>query len=276
MLIKGNSGFGIELVDELTIRKSAKGIGANRLKRQIEKQSFFQENFQHDRIRTPKVFRTTRTLDAFHADMEFIAAKDFIQFLSEADRQSLDGFLNVITDFIRRNLTLCNSVDVSEQMKQKLVELAKKNVPVKYIKAAKSMCNRSVYVPVGTCHGDLTLSNILFKSSQIYLLDFLDCYIESPLQDIVKLRQDTRFGWSLQLYQADFNWAKIQIALRYLDLHIEATFLPYEWCRCYYELFQLVNLMRVLPYCRETKTVKLITDSLDQMLNKPKPRTKSA
>lgn len=268
MLVKGHSGFGIELVDELTIRKSAKGAGADRLKRQIEKQSFFQENFQHDRIHTPKVFRTTSTLDAFHADMEFIAAKDFIQFLSEADRQSLDVFLNIITDFIRCNLTLCNSVDVSEQMKQKLVELAKKDVPVKYIEAAKNMCNRSVYVPVGTCHGDLTLSNILFKSSQIYLLDFLDCYIESPLQDIVKLRQDTHFGWSLQLYQADFNWAKIQIALRYLDLHIEAAFLPYEWCRCHYELFQLVNLMRVLPYCRETRTVKLITDSLDHMLNK--------
>src|SRR5947207_14817161 len=32
MLVKGNSGFGIELLDELTIRKSASGTEAERLK----------------------------------------------------------------------------------------------------------------------------------------------------------------------------------------------------------------------------------------------------
>ena len=124
MLVRGHSGFGIELVDELTIRKSAKGIGAVRLKRQIEKQVFFQENFPQDAIRTPKVFRTAQRAKAFHADMEFIAAKDFIQFLSEADRRTLDDFLNVITGFIRRNLARCENADVSGPMKHKLAELA--------------------------------------------------------------------------------------------------------------------------------------------------------
>ena len=115
-------------------------------------------------------------------------------------------------------------------------------------------------------HGDLTLSNILFKTDHLYLLDFLDCYVESPLQDIVKLRQDTCFGWSLELYQAEFNWAKTQIALRYLDRQIEAAFRRDGWQARHYELFQLVNLMRVLPYCTEARTERLIIRSLDQML----------
>jgi thiamine kinase-like enzyme len=207
------------------------------------------------------------TPDTFHADMEFVAAKDFIQFLSEADRQALDGFLKIVTDFISRNLTASKSADVSRQIEEKLAELAKKNVPAKYIEAAKRMCHRPVQVPVGPCHGDLTLSNILFKSDRLYLLDFLDCYVESPLQDIAKLRQDTHFGWSLQLYQADFNWAKIQIALRYLDRLIETSFMPYEWHR-HYELFQIINLMRILPYCTETRTADFITQSLDRTLKK--------
>lgn len=266
MLVKGHSGFGIELVDELTIRKSAKGIGAVRLKRQIEKQIFFQENFPQDAIRTPVIFRTAQRARAFHADMEFIAANDFIQFLSEADRQTLDDFLNVITGFIRRNLAHCNSTDVAEPMKHKLAELAGKKVPAKYIQAAMRLCESPVIVPVGTCHGDLTLSNILFKDTHLYLLDFLDCYVESPLQDIVKLRQDTRFGWSLQLYQAEFDRVKILLALRYLDQRIEAAFRPDKWYGRHYELFQLVNLMRVLPYCTEAKTGALITGSLDLML----------
>ena len=268
MLVKGHSGFGIELVDELTIRKSARGVSAVRLKRQIEKQVFFQENFPQDAIRTPKIFRTAQRAKSFHADMEFIAAKDFIQFLSEADRRTLDDFLDVITGFIRRNLTRCESTDVSGPMKHKLAELAGKNVPAKYIQAALRLCERPVIVPVGTCHGDLTLSNILFKDTHLYLLDFLDCFVESPLQDIVKLRQDTQFGWSLQLYQAEFDQVKILLALRYLDQRIEAIFQPDEWCGRHYELFQLVNLMRVLPYCTEAKTGALISGSLDQMLGK--------
>ena len=163
---------------------------------------------------------------------------------------------------------MCDSVDVSKQVRAKLVELEGKNVPAAYIKAARKLCVSPVHVPVGPCHGDLTLSNILFKGDHLYLLDFLDCYVESPLQDIVKLRQDTRFGWSLQLYQADFNWTKIQITLRYLDQKIEGTFLPDEWYFRHSELFQLVNLMRVLPYCADAKTAALIIASLDQMLNK--------
>ena len=59
-----------------------------------------------------------------------------------------------------------------------------------------------------------------------------------------------------------------QIALRYLDRHIKAGFLPYEWYGRHYDLFQFVSLMRVLPYCTEAKTVTLITDGLDQMLKK--------
>ena len=198
--------------------------------------------------------------------MEFIVAKDFIQFLSEADRRSLDGFLGTIVDFIRRNLALSQTADVSEPVLAKLSELAARNVPAKYIAAARSRCARPVLIPVGPCHGDLTLSNLLFKGDRLYLLDFLDCYVESPLQDIVKLRQDTRFGWSLQLYQADFNWPKIQIALRYLDQKLAAAFCPDEWHERHHELFQLVNLMRVLPYCTEVKTAALITGSLDQLL----------
>jgi tRNA A-37 threonylcarbamoyl transferase component Bud32 len=266
MLVKGNSGFGIELVDESTIRKSARGVGGERLQRQIEKQVRFYADSQDDTVRTPKIFRTESQAGAFHADMEFIAAKDFVQFLSEADRQTLEDFLEIITGLIRRNLARCEGADVAELVQRKLVDLEKNNVPAIYIRAAESLCAGPVHVPVGPCHGDLTLSNILFRRGRLYLLDFLDCYVESPLQDIAKLRQDTCFGWSLELYQAEFNWAKIQIALRFLDRRIEAAFHPHEWYERHYELFQMVNLMRVLPYCTEAKTTKLITDSLDQML----------
>jgi hypothetical protein len=268
MLVKGNSGFGIELVDELTIRKSASGNQASRLQRQIEKQALFHHGHRSGRVLTPKILRTSATASAFHADMEFVAAKDFVQFLSEADRHALDDFSTVMADFVSSNLAASQTADVSSDIRLKLEDLNRRGVPAIYIKAAETRCRGPVSVPVGPCHGDLTLSNILFKSPQFYLLDFLDCYVESPLQDIAKLRQDTQFGWSLQLYQADFNLPRVQIALRYLDQSIEAAFASHDWYHRNYELFQFVNLMRVLPYCVESKTTELVTQAPDSMLKK--------
>lgn len=270
MLVKGNSGFGVELVDELTVRKSITGAGVLRLKKQIEKQIDFYSRFRDGNIRVPRIIQSAMTADTYHADMEFIAAKDFVQFLSEADRQGLDNFLAVIGDFIAANLNTSQRVEVSGPMQTKLTELKEKGVPEVYLNTARSLCRQPVWVPVGRCHGDLTLSNMLFKNRQLYLIDFLDCFVESPLQDIVKLRQDTFFGWSLALYQAEFNWPRVQIALRYLDQKIAARFQSYDWYRQHYVLFQLVNLMRVLPYCGESKTTELITTGLNQMVQKLK------
>lgn len=271
MLVKGHSGFGIELLDELTIRKSAPAASAERLRRQIEKQVHFHQNHQTKVIRVPRVFRMARRRGpgSFHADMEFVAARDFIQFLSEADRRALDNFVGAITGFVRGNLARCATADVAGACRHKLAELAAKTVPAKYVRAARRMCRQPVIVPAGPCHGDLTLSNLLFKSRELYLLDFLDCFVESPLQDIVKLRQDTCFGWSLQMYHGEFNRPKILIALRYLDQRIAAAFQSEEWYRRHYDLFQLVNLMRVLPYCRNGNTQAFITEALDRMLASP-------
>lgn len=264
--VKGNSGFGLELVDELTIRKSANGAQAKRLKRQIEKQILFGNTGSSDRVRTPKIIRTSENANAFHADMEFVVAEDFVQFLSEADRYALDSFCSAVVDFITGNLASSRETEVSGEIRLKLEDLGKRGVPAPYIKAAQNLCTGPVSVPAGACHGDLTLSNILFKGRNLYLLDFLDCYVESPIQDIVKLRQDTYFFWSLELYQAEFNWPRIQIALHYLDQRIDAAFRSYGWYERHYELFQFINLMRVLPYCSERKTADLITGALDRFL----------
>lgn len=266
MLVKGNSGFGVELVDELTVRKSITGAGAPRLKKQIEKQIDFHGRFHSGSIRVPRIIQTAAIDDSYHADMEFIAAKDFVQFLSEADRQGLDDFLVVIGEFIDTNLASSQRAEVSGLIQTKLAELKTKGVPESFIAAAQSLCCHPVWVPAGRCHGDLTLSNMLFKNGQLYLIDFLDCFVESPLQDIVKLRQDTFFGWSLVLYQAEFNWPRVQIALRYLDQKIATRFNCHDWYQQHYGLFQLVNLMRVLPYCAESKTADLVTAGLNRML----------
>ena len=54
----------------------------------------------------------------------------------------------------------------------------------------------------GFNHGDLTFSNILYDIDNgiIYLIDFLDNIIETPINDIVKLIQETKHNWTLHMY----------------------------------------------------------------------------
>jgi len=265
MRVKGNSGCEVTLVDESTVRKSATGADALRLARQIEKQIHFSANPPARDILAPKILRQHNTPDGLAVDMEFIAAKDFIQFLNESDRDAFDRFIASITRYIETNLAQSVERDTAPEFHRKLTDLAQQGVPSRHIAAARELCATPVIVPVGPCHGDLTLSNILFRSDQLYLIDFLDVFVESPLQDIVKLRQDTGFGWSLHLYVADFDLTKMRLALRYLDQQIAAAFASRAWYRKHYELFQLVNFMRILPYCKTPADTQLVLHTLDRL-----------
>ncbi|MBS0209191.1 MAG: phosphotransferase [Planctomycetes bacterium] len=266
MRIRGHSGCEVSFIDESTIRKSAKAQLSQRLKRQIEKQQDFSSAAPFERIRTPRVLRVNSTSDAYYADMEFISAKDFVQFLTEAGQDALDGFLETVSGFIHANLANSRVVEVGHLVDAKLIELERQNIPAQFIAAAREQCADGVVIPVGPCHGDLTLSNILFQTSRIYLLDFLDGFVESPILDIVKLRQDTCFGWSIELYDLEFDRTKVRIALRYLDRHIESAFATFDWYQRHYDLFQLINWMRILPYCRGRQTAGFVSRRLAQIV----------
>lgn len=66
---------------------------------------------------------------------------------------------------------------------------------MKMIESIKS----EIIFPLGPCHGDLTLSNVILSSTgSVKLIDFLDSYIESPLQDVAKIRQEFDHLWSFR------------------------------------------------------------------------------
>jgi hypothetical protein len=270
MRVRGHSGQEVELLDGAIVRKTAYGADRHRLKRQIEKQAGFQHGMAHpgDRVRAPHVVRTVMELDSFAADMEYITGKDFVQFLVDADRESLLAFAGTIIAFVEANLARSADADVTNEVLSKLGELEGRGVPARFIEAGRRSCAEPVIIPLGPCHGDLTLSNILFKGSQIYLIDFLDCFVESPIHDLVKIRQDTRFGWSLMLYDAPFDETKVRVALRFLDREFAAAFAGHLWCQRHYEFFQALNFMRIFPYCKNQQTEQFVVTRLERMLEK--------
>ena len=126
--------------------------------------------------------------------------------------------------------------------------------------------NNEHNILLGPNHGDLTFSNIIFRrnDNKIFLFDFLTSFIESPLNDIAKIEQEFIFIWSSR------NRTKPLITkAKILGQHMFPKFsqlitpdLTYS-----YHLMSILNLLRILPYSTEEKTVDLVTRSLQQKLH---------
>lgn len=121
-------------------------------------------------------------------------------------------------------------------------------------------------MPLGACHGDLTFSNILFNGNNYYLIDFLDSFIESPLMDLVKIRQDSRYGWSLLMYGREYDAVRMNIISRKIDEDIDRYYGKYDWYQRYYKPMQLMNFLRVLQYAKEEKVINYLKNVIKTLL----------
>jgi thiamine kinase-like enzyme len=174
----------------------------------------------------------------------------------------------------------------SSILTDKMADVARKvekNIHLKDDDEAQELVRQSTVVmngvgdmvmPVGMCHGDLTFSNILFNGNNYYLIDFLDSFIESPLLDIVKIRQDTAYLWSTLMYHKPFDKVRLSIISEKIDTAIDEYFTgKYEWYRKYYMPLQLMNFLRILQYGKEDKVIaylkRVIAGQL-AIINQPK------
>lgn len=89
----------------------------------------------------------------------------------------------------------------------------------------------------GPMHGDLTFCNILCRDTDVWLIDFLDGIISSPVMDVAKMRQDTFHGW-ITLFE--------DVDTKYVDDHILNSFGNLPWLR----EMTLLSLLRIIPYAK--------------------------
>ncbi len=114
--------------------------------------------------------------------------------------------------------------------------------------------------PIGNCHGDLTLSNLIVDPiNGITLIDFLYTYLESPLQDIAKLSQEFVYGWSFRS-EAETVRIKSKIMCQYMKPKI------IEWAEKRYPeqdlLLTLLGLAGIAPYVRDAQTKNWVISSI--------------
>lgn len=293
--IQGHSGCDIAIVhedNELFIHKSTHDAGyVQRLVNQANKQ-IAASRIEYQNIRVPKIFEVEQSESEATIKMEYIYSRNYIEHFEQAGFEQVKYLIGAIKYFI--DLEISNSTMrtvPSSVLTDKMADVARKvekNMHLKDDAEAQELVRRSVDVmngvgdmtmPVGMCHGDLTFSNILFNGNNYYLIDFLDSFIESPLLDIVKIRQDTAYLWSTLMYNKPFDRVRLSIISEKIDGAIDEYFAEkYQWYRDYYMPLQLMNFLRILQYGHDDKVIaylKRIISSQLALLNNPQNGQKS-
>lgn len=282
--VKGHSGCQIDIVNEnanLYIYKSSYDrkymprllLQANKQKEAGKKQ------YQH--IRIPEIYSISESATCLSVKMEYVYSKNFVAYFEDAGFDQINYFVKALKIYIDAEIAGSPITRInSEVVRAKFRDVQARCFSNQYINGDDEVIGilRSsqaffeglpdeMEIPLGVCHGDLTFSNILFNGNNYYLIDFLDSFVESPLLDLVKIRQDSRYGWSRLMYTDKLDPIRLGIISDKIDAEIDEYYSRYPWYSDYYQVFQLMNFLRVLQYAKEEKIVTYLKNILWSMIN---------
>jgi tRNA A-37 threonylcarbamoyl transferase component Bud32 len=239
-----------------------------RLAKQIEKQKIFKKMLIKG-IECPDIIETGKGRDGLDFfTMEYAIGKDFKDFLNCSSPNEIVSFTNSIFTYIeamRLTESIHTEVEFSAVCIEKL-ESIKKNIPdLLFFEFLHNKLLRmeKINVPISFCHGDLTLSNILFSNKKIFFLDFLDSYIESWIIDLVKLKQDLFYFWSYLRDDREPSLRLIQASIKIWN-SIEEKYPEFVFSN-EFKILEALNFLRIYPYAREEKDLLIIENILKKL-----------
>jgi len=258
----GLSGCILEIMPNNIIRKtSPTQFYSNRLRNQAEKQRIF-STFELPNVKTPEIFQIQNN-EIFSFDMEYISGAGFLNFYKSASADEVKNTLNLLFDFLDYSIKYHKISECNIDIIKKLNSLNQTSKYKDLISTLLAYCNNSqIKVPINFCHGDLNMSNMLFKGNSIYLIDFLDSFIESVMIDLVKLKQDLVHFWNLRIANQDVVRVKIIFAFLWSNIH--------ERYRQYidqpsFKVIECVSLLRIEPYVQNTKYSEILDEILKEV-----------
>jgi tRNA A-37 threonylcarbamoyl transferase component Bud32 len=229
--LNGHSGCSITLCDNV-VRKISPTLEYNsRLENQMNKQ----KNFYHSVLKSPEIYDWGYDkFGKFYFDMEYIHGVNLSIFFQKEKLHDCMAIVDLVTSF----QTQTKQVDIKEQVISKIQN-------IKLDESIKETLKLNNWLTsVGYGHGDLTFENIIVGKNGIYLIDFLDSFIDGPLVDESKLLQDAFCYWSFK--------DKTCIPKRKLLTVCE----KFNSKQHYYML--LLHLVRILPYANINKKNEIL------------------
>ena len=241
----GLSGCKLELIGSNTLRKHSSSPSYNkRLELQVKKQELF-SNQVFRNVETPKVLRKGDS----YFDMEYVTGRSFDEYFSVCSVNDIDFVFDSLCGYFDGLISNAQYYQPEVSKKRLLDKIDSLMTHTHHLGDLYHIrqCVRtiSMKIPQTFCHGDLTFTNIIFNKNRLYFIDFLDCFIDSFLCDLIKLKQDLYYHWSLdvqgiknlrirQIYS--FLWRKLEKRYSQYVNSIE------------FSVLDVLNTLRLEPY----------------------------
>ena len=237
----GLSGCSLELINDRVLRKYSPTTDYNsRLLSQADKQVVF-GNRIYKNIDAPKVYDTQQN----YFDMEYIAGKSFEEFFSVASANDIEFVVSTLFDYFDTLISTARNFDATNKILTKLDSLKEKSSHKKYIEfLRKYVEDNRIIVPHTFCHGDLTFANIIFHKNRLFFIDFLDCYVDTFLSDLVKLKQDLYHLWAV--HNQDLYSVRIHQIYQYIWDKLEVRY--ESFMNQSFHILDAINALRIEPY----------------------------
>ena len=237
----GLSGCSLELINDRVLRKHSPSIEYNsRLLMQAEKQKVF-SNRIYKNVDAPKVY----DIQSDYFDMEYIPGNTFSEFFSTASVNDVEFVVQTLFDYFDSLISTSRMVDATNKILKKLDSLKEKTFHKEYIEfLRKYVESNKIIVPHTFCHGDLTFANIIFHKNRLFFIDFLDCYVDTFLSDLVKIKQDLDYFWALKTWNVHTHRLEQIYRFAWNELENRYSSFMYEP----FDILDVMNILRIEPY----------------------------
>lgn len=238
----GLSGCRLELINDRVLRKYSPSIEYNsRLSSQIDKQVLFSQRIMKN-VDAPKVY----DVQDGYFDMEYIPGHSFVEFFSTASVNDVEFVIDTLFQYFDTLISNHRSMNIRSSVLEKIETLRDKTQYRHYLECIEVMVEKyDLYVPKTFCHGDLTFSNIIFHKNRLFFIDFLDCYVDSFISDLVKLKQDLYYLWGIKTQKIQSNRLEQIYKHIWSELHVRySEFIDSD----VFDILDAMNSLRIEPY----------------------------
>ena len=241
----GLSGCKLELIGSNTLRKHSSSPSYNkRLDLQVKKQELF-SNQVFRNVETPKVLSKGDS----YFDMEYVTGRSFDEYFSVCSVNDIDFVFDSLCGYFDGLISNAQYYQPEVSKKRLLDKINSLETHTRHLTdlyhIRQMVSSITMKIPQTFCHGDLTFTNIIFNKNRLYLIDFLDCFIDSFLCDLIKLKQDLYYHWSLDV-QGIKN-LRIRQIYSFLWRKLEERYSQYVET-IEFDVLDVLNTLRIEPY----------------------------
>ncbi len=258
----GHSGCSLRIENDKVV-KTSPDINYNK---RLYDQFLKQDKFYSNKIFTPKIYKSYYDDDGlFTFVMQYIRGQSFNYHLIKKPFAESLILLEILLDYIKSNLLNSDDFISNDVILKKLNHISKKEKIDDVILNFLIQKIPILKIKKGYCHGDFTFENILISSNKIYLIDFLDSYVQSPLQDISKLYQDFYSLWSFRNMNAS---SLVNIRLIKMESMTREFLSLSKGDKLAIDVLCVMNLLRIFPYSNNLQLKLNLTKNINYIIKK--------